>query len=209
MRYQDEIARMMLEQYGYGARYGHRGPGLDPPYSRTYLAPQGYRVAGGYGTSLTGSYCRFLAPLNAGMISEIDFSRPYLNKGLDPVTGMFSQKAFFDKARIEDLLTDMCLRYDLMTRHIATLDDQVCGVNSEIMQLPDIQIGLWKDVDKVRTALEARAMDLEQEKMREEVTAWKDIIGLKTDLDETLRNYSTAGASSAFLTMGQGGNNQY
>jgi hypothetical protein len=98
----------------------------------------------------------------------------------------------------------MTSRYEMMNRAILTLDYQICAVDSEIMQLPYFQIGLNKDLDRIRTTLEAKAMDFEQQKMEERVASWKDITRLKTDLLEVLKDYVATQASSSFLNSAGG-----
>ena len=166
-----------------------------------YGAPSAYERGGG------GAYDVLLAPLSAGIVSEIDFNKPYLNKDLDMITGMFTEKAFFETARIESFLDDMTLRYDLMHRNIKTLDYQICYVHSQIFQLPYAQLGLFKDLDRTRLTLETTAMELEQQKLKEKTSAWKDISKLKSDLMECLQEYSAAQGSKAFLNTEQGGEN--
>ena len=186
------------------ARYG-------PKYSHTnaYLNPGVY----GAGALLAnekpsyGDYNALLAPLCAGMVSGIDFSKSYLDKNLDPVAGLFTQKTFFGKARIEDLLADMSVRYDMMNRNLTALDYQICYLDSEIMQLPPFQIGISKDLDRIKTALEAKIIDLESEKMKNRIDSWRDICKAKSDLMECLGEYAAAQGSKAFLDTTQGGQN--
>ena len=170
--------------------------GLTSPYltSRTYAA-----------ATSRASYGHLFAPLAAGMISDIDFTRPYLNKDLDPITGMFAHKSLFSKARIEGLVADMAVRYDMMRRNITALDYKVCEVDSRLMQLPPFQIEWGKDLDRTRTALEQTVIDLEREKMRERTTAWRDINRVRSELMESLAEYSGAHGAAAFLDSYGGG----
>lgn len=194
MRDQQDIMRMRREEYWYSARYG-----------RAYAPSQGYLSGkevcplASSGTATTGSYGAFLAPLSAGIVSDMDFSRSYLDTNLDPVVGMFAGKAAFDKAGVEGTLADMGLRYYLMNQNITGLDCQICRTYSEILQLPDFRMGWNKDLDRIRTTLEAKITDLEQEKMRERVTAWRDINRARTDLMERLQEYAATQASQTFL----------
>jgi hypothetical protein len=197
----------------------HLGPvyGYQPTYRKklfeyrpSYITSL-YRHARGKSETFGGmagedrSVHAIFAPLLESMVGYIDFSNPYLNKDLDPITGMFKEKAHFGRAVIEDVIADMTLRYEMMNRAILTLDYQICAVDSEIMQLPYFQIGLNKDLDRIRTTLEAKAMDFEQQKMEERVASWKDITRLKTDLLEVLKDYVATQASSSFLNSAEGG----
>jgi cell division FtsZ-interacting protein ZapD len=58
---------------------------------------------------------------------------------------------------------------------------------------------LVKEIDKIKATLEARVLDLQLEKMRERVSAWRDISGVKSDLLEALGEYTAARGSNAFL----------
>jgi len=116
-------------------------------------------------------------------------------------------KDLFGKARIEDLLADMSVRYDMMNRNLTALDYQICYLDSEIMQLPPFQIGISKDLDRIKTALEAKIIDLESEKMKNRIDSWRDICKAKSDLMECLGEYTAAQGSKAFLDTTQGGQN--
>ena len=200
----------------------HIGPvyGYQPAYRRTlfeyrpsyitslYRHSHGKSETSAVTNGEAGSVDAIFAPLLEKMVSYIDFSTPYLNKDLDPITGMFSQKTHFGRAVIEDVIADMALRYEMMNRAILTLDYQICAVDSEIMQLPYFQIGVNKDLDRLKTTLEAKTMDFEQQKMEERVSSWKDITRLKTDLFEVLKDHAGTQASSAFLN-GAGGEKHY
>ena len=183
------------------------------PYTQLQKLGSKYLNPGVYGTPSTyergggGAYYALLAPLSAGIVSGIDFNKPYLNKDLDMITGMFTERAFLETARIESLLGDMTLRYDLMNRNIKTLDYQICYVDSQIFQLPESQLGFFKDIDRTKLTLESTAMELEQQKLKEKTSAWKDISRLKSDLMECLKEYSAAQGSKAFLNTEQGGKN--
>ena len=141
-----------------------------------------------------------LPPLCADLVYGIDLGKSYLDKNLDPVAGLVLRRTSLEKARLENLLYDLNARYEMLNQNTEALDYQICAVHSEIMQLPDIRIGMFKDLDKIRTNLEAKAIDLEQEKMREKSIAWKDIHAVKTELLESISQYSTSGVSAALIS---------
>ena len=169
-------------------------------YRRSHGKSESYVIPGGE----MGNATSIFAPLLEKMVGYIDFSKPYLNKDMDPITGMFKEKAHFGRAVIEDVIADMALRYEMMNRAILTLDYQICAVDSELMQIPYFQIGVNKDIDRLRTTLEAKAMDFEQQKMEERVASWKDITRLKTNLLEVLKDYVATQASASFLNPAGG-----
>ena len=177
------------------------------PIGKSERKPESYLT-----TPLLGSPAEegasLFAPLLGKIVADVDFSRSYLNKGLDPISGMFHEKAHFGRSVIEDVVTDMALRYEMMNRAITTLENQICAVDSEVMQLPYFQLGFNKDLDRLKTTLEAKAMDFEQQKLEERVSGWKDITRLKTDLFEVLKDYVATQASSSFLNA-TGGEKHY
>lgn len=195
---------MDMAGHHYNARYNPMYARQSPYLNRcAYVIPVGYRKVGREPEN--ASY--LLAPLSTGIVSEIDFSRPYLNKDMDPVTGLFESKTFFGKARIESVLNEMGTRYKLMNENLRGLDYQICEADSMIDRLPPHAPGMSKDLDRTRTALEDSVRRLEQEKMREKVTAWKDISRLKSDLHDVMEQYTSAQASGAFLSDYKGGQN--
>lgn len=158
-------------------------------------------------TSLLGHETPFLAPLCEKMLSGIDFSDSYLSKGIDEVGRLFEEKSFFGKARIESILGDMSERYSLLQNNVSTLDYQICRVDSLVMQLPIFALGLSKDLDKIRTSLESEVMGIEQLKMKEQTSCWKDVSRLKSDLLEAINEHSSAQTSEFFLNKPEGGQN--
>ena len=195
--------------------------GYQPAYrKKLFQYRQSYHLARPYGLSAgsesaepfetvpTASYLAtspLFAPLLDSMVGYIDFSPVGQPENRDPIVGMFREKTHFGRAVIEDVLTDMSTRYDMMNRAVQTLDYQICAVDSAILQLPYFQAGIDKDLDKLKMTLEAKAMDFEQQKMEERVDGWKDITRLKTDLFEVLKEYAGNQASSSFLNTDGGG----
>ena len=203
MQFTDPIQRLRAMQEQYYARYSVS----DRP-ARAHLNP------GVYGVKVTYRHepaqelgDPLLAPLCSGLVSQIDLSQSYLDRTLDPVAAMVAQRTTLGKARIESVVDDMRGRYDLMRRNLGALDHQICYLDSQVLQLPDFRIGLVKDLDKTRTALEAKVLDLEQEKMRQEVSAWKDISRLKEELFTSLDQYSGASASAHLVQSYAGESN--
>ncbi|OVE73914.1 hypothetical protein BVX94_02240 [bacterium B17] len=173
----------------------------------TYLHRAAYIMPTGYKTTPKQAENALLAPLCDSMVSEIDFKPPYLNKDMDPITGLFDGKALFGKTRIQSFLHDMDHRYKLMNDNIRTLDYKICEIDSMIEQLAPHGFGLSKDMDRTRTSLESEVISLEAQKMREKTTAWKDVNRIKSDLLDGLQEYSSAQNSGSFLNNNQGDEN--
>ena len=174
-----------------GPRYRYKA--LSPPIVNSGISPQEDRP-----------YAP-VSPLCGALLDEVDLTKSYLDRNIDPVVGLLSRRHQLEKARIEVVTDDLRRRYDIMDTNLKTLDYQICAVHSEIMQLPEMELGINKDLDRTRTSLEAKAMDLEQEKMREEQTGWKEMHALKVELLESLQRYATTGMSSNMLSDEEGG----
>ena len=168
------------------------------------LYTSGYVACQGIQATLRESYLGsdVLAPISAKLVADIDFSQPYLNRDMDPVSGLFAGKTLFGKAGVENALCDIAARYKLMNDNIRGLDYQICAVDSRIDQLPTIGFGFSKDLDRTRVGLEDSVRRLEQEQMKERVSAWKDITRMKSDLMESLQQYTAGKASSSMLNTG-------
>jgi chorismate mutase len=140
-----------------------------------------------------------LAPLCAGIVGGIDLGASYLDPTPDPVARLFGERSHMDKARIQSVLDDMHCRYDIMQEHLHALDYEICRLDTRLMELPHLRLGAHKEIDKIKATLETRVLDLQLEKMRERVSAWRDISGVKSDLLEALGEYTAARGSNAFL----------
>jgi hypothetical protein len=114
----------------------------------------------------------------------------YEKGGLESV---FSDKAKTSKAGVKALLDEIRLRETLDSHLITTIDDQICEQNTAVMQLDNLKVDyspeLAKHVDKRRTQLEANVLELEEEKRKEYLECWRDLMFLKRYLLSALKDY--------------------
>lgn len=114
----------------------------------------------------------------------------YEKGGLETV---FSDKAKTSKAGVKALLEEIRLRETLDSHLINKIDDQICEQNTALMQLDNLKVDyspeLAKHMDKRRTQLEANVLELEQEKRKEYLECWRDLMFLKRYLLSALKDY--------------------
>ena len=160
-----------------------------------YLNRPAYRLLqkGNYGPEL-GKYK--VKGLSRG-ISLLDGF--YLNKDLDPITGMIKQKSALASHSLYSVLKQIDIRKDMLRNHLDQIDYAICRADTYLFELEPWPRGISPIADKRRGALENLVQSLEQEKRREDITAFGDLRLLNQDLNEAIVGYLSANRASNIL----------
>lgn len=148
-----------------------------------------------------GSYVPLL---DKYMVKKLKTAKPlldgfYLNKDLDPITGMIKQKSALAGHSLYGILKQIDIRKDMLRNHLYQIDYTICKTDTYILQLEPWVPGISPVADKRRGALENILQSLEQEKRREEITAFGDVRLLNQDLNEAIAGYLSANRASNIL----------
>ncbi len=109
---------------------------------------------------------------------------------VDPLDRFMTAKKRFLARSTQDILGLIYERETLKYENIRRMLYESAHIGGQLRNLGDWTIGSFKDIDKTRSQLEKEIAGLEKERRGEEVSAWRDIIRLKTDLREVLKEFN-------------------
>lgn len=114
-------------------------------------------------------------------------------KERSPLERVFSNKATTSKATVKALLDEIKLRENLDSHLLKTIDDEICRQNTKLLQLDNVKFHyspeLQRARDKTRIQLETNVLLLEQEKRKEYLECWRDLMFMKKYLLTSLKDY--------------------
>ena len=126
-------------------------------------------------------------------LHEILTSEPqsslFFSPAPDPLAEFMAVKKRFLASSIEDVLGLLDERRRLKEDNLYRIDYDSCIATSRLYQLDNWQIGLFPNVDKIKTAIHKELVAFEREKRMEEVGAWRDMARLRGELREIIGEY--------------------
>ena len=108
----------------------------------------------------------------------------------DPLERFMGARKRFLGRSVEDILGLIYEREDLKRENILRILYESAHVGGHLRNLGDWSIGAFKDVDKTRSQLEKEIANLEKERRMEEVSCWRDVTRMKSELRETLKEFN-------------------
>ena len=113
------------------------------------------------------------------------------NTGL--LRNLFADKTKSLKATVKALLDEIKLREELNIHLLKNLDEDICRLNSDLLSFKNINtyydFDKFKDLDKTLQKIENNVLSLKNEKRKEYLECWRDIMFLKKYLMSALREY--------------------
>jgi hypothetical protein len=125
-----------------------------------------------------------------------------LAKSSDPLGAFLGAKKEFLGKSIADLLREIEVREKMRDDHLHQIDYESCSFQTRIYELDFWQRGMNPIADRVRTSLEKEMSGLEKEKRMEEISCWRDISHLKTDLREVMQEWAMEKRKDLLLSEG-------
>lgn len=110
-----------------------------------------------------------------------------------------AKRTFVGKT-VEDILGSLYERVSLKYDNLQQLDYQSSQLKTRLMALEQWRWGLNPQMERVRIGIEHEILDTDAEKRREEVECWRDVTRLKTELRESLREFSQEKQKNALIT---------
>jgi hypothetical protein len=112
------------------------------------------------------------------------------SNGADPIDSFLSEKTRILKTAIRQVLEHIAERESLRDEMVAQINDQQCDAKGRLYRVaPYGDAPLTIGDPRRRSAIEKELTDLEGEKRREMVSAWKDISTLRKELRERFIEY--------------------
>ena len=117
----------------------------------------------------------------------------------DPLDTFFSAKRTFLGKSVEDILGSIYERVSLKYENLHQLEYQSIRLGTRLLELNNCNWGMNPQIERVRINLEREILSTDTEKRTEEVECWRDVTRLKTELRETLREFSQEKQKSALI----------
>ena len=117
----------------------------------------------------------------------------------DPLDSFFTAKRTFLGKSVEDILGSIYERVSLKYENLHQLEYQSIRLGSRLLELNNCNWGMNPQIERVRIGLEHEILATATEQRKEEVECWKDVTRLKTELRETLREFSQEKQKSALI----------
>lgn len=118
-------------------------------------------------------------------------AEPEKEKGI--LEKVFSDKSKTLKATVKALLSEIELRETLNSHLLNKIDDEVCRQNTQLIPLKRLRahysFELYKEVNNLKMQMEDHVLELEQEKRKEYLECWRDLMFLKKYLLVALKDY--------------------
>ena len=135
-------------------------------------------------------------------IQSPQFDGLSLAKWSDPLGAFLGAKKEFLGKSIADLLREIEVREKMRDDHLHRIDYESCSFQTRIYELDFWQRGMNPIADRVRTSLEKEMSGLEKEKRMEEISCWRDVSHLKTDLREVMQEWAMEKRKDLLLSEG-------
>ncbi len=117
--------------------------------------------------------------------------QPMKDKGI--LERLFSDKTKTLKSTVKALLTEIELRENLNSHILNNIDDDICRQHTYLGHLkvlkPQYSLELAKNVYKQKMQLEGNVLELEEQKRKEYLECWRDLMFLKKYLHSALKDY--------------------
>ena len=129
--------------------------------------------------------------LKDSLESIVSTEEPATNDGL--IGKIFSDKTKTLKATVKALFNEVMLREKMNLHLLNRIDEDICRQHTDISNLstssftysPDLQ----KELNNKKMQLESRELELYQEKRKEYLECWRDLMFLKKYLFMALKDY--------------------
>ena len=117
--------------------------------------------------------------------------RPESKEGL--LERVFSDKTKTLKASVKALLYEIKLRENLDKLLLNNIDDSICRQNTYLENLKSLkthyQPEIFEKISKTKSQLESNILELENEKRKEYLECWRDLMFMKKYLHSALKDY--------------------
>jgi len=107
---------------------------------------------------------------------------------MDPLDSFLTGKSRFLKKTAQELISLIYERERIRYDHAKRIDYESCRVGSRLLDIAAWRTGVDPGIDKTRSQLEREIIGFEREKRMEEIACWRDIVRIKAELRESLRD---------------------
>jgi len=127
-------------------------------------------------------------------------------QGRDMLSRFLGRKKSFAARSVQDILGGMYERQRLKDELNHAIDYQHSRLMTKLLETDTWITGRYPQLDKARSQLERQIQSLEQERRKEDIACWRDLIRLKSELREAMREFHDEYHKGAFLSPWKSGN---
>lgn len=124
-----------------------------------------------------------------------------LDKQQSPIDLFMGRKKRFAAKSVQEILELIYERQDIKLTMEQGIDNDRCNLGTQLLEIGDWQTGANSQLDKTRNQIERNIMALDQEKRREETACWRDVIRLKGELREAMREFDQEHHKSNLISL--------
>lgn len=115
-----------------------------------------------------------------------------------------SGKKRFAAKSVEEMLGLIYEREQIKDEMVRKIDLESASLKEKLWETGDWLTGINPQLDKTRGQIQGEIMGLEREKRMEEVACWRDIVRIKGDLREALRDFDQEKRKENLITSQNG-----
>ena len=120
----------------------------------------------------------------------------------DPLARFLSGKRRLLNKTIEDIVTLIEEREKIRDRNIYQIDKDICEVHTRMLNLPRERYIVNPDTEKMYHTLQQQVMRSYGEQRAEEISCWRDVTRLKSDLREPVKELEQEKRKQSLLLGG-------
>ncbi|MHC4506847.1 MAG: hypothetical protein ACYTFI_26455 [Planctomycetota bacterium] len=124
--------------------------------------------------------------LHSPCLPEYQPTRSFFGDSIDDI---LKDKVATTRMKVEGLLAQIEQRKDLSKYTHHAIGEDICECDTKLMGLENIPLNYSKEANKLRSSLYQQSLALEQEKRREYLNYWRDLVQLRNDLVDAIADY--------------------
>lgn len=148
-------------------------------------------------------FSQHLMPENYLHLIQPEQSQEKAYKPGNIVDEIFEDKVQGLKATIDSILAQIEERKTLRVKNFRSILRGECKCDTEFLQLEDrlrFSCAAGPEADKAKATIQKGLFDLERERRFEDVSCWRDLVFLRKELINALREYQTAQRKQSMLS---------
>ena len=178
-----------LPRYDLPLVLGHTGPGL------SFYSPGSKEV-----NDLIPSFSKQEDLLTKSKNLENQTS----NNSNDLINTFFSDKVAMMRASLENILSQIKERKSIKERNLSAISKDMCKCQSYLLEIEALSNLLYSrgiNMGRRRTNLDGQMFSLKKDLRSEELSYWRDLVFLKKEFMENLKEYQAAKKRATFAKL--------
>lgn len=112
--------------------------------------------------------------------------------GFDSLDSFFTEKLALDKLHISGLISQIYKRNEIKDSNLYKIDTDIIKCRTQLFEIENIPKLYDSTIARTKNTLEREILSLEKEKRAEYVSWWRDLVLVKRDLINTLKEFKSS-----------------